>query len=117
MEITPKFLIGLLYVVIGQFLVWFQTSAQFIWPKAKEYTLWLSLTIGIAISYCFIKGVGIIAEASNGEIWPSRIIPSVTGTVIFAFMTWLLLNQGINAKTAVCLCLSFIIICIQIFWK
>jgi hypothetical protein len=32
-------------------------------------------------------------------------------------MTWLLLNQGINAKTAVCLCLSFIIICIQIFWK
>ena len=117
MNTSPTFLLGLLYMVIGQFLVWFQTNAQFLWPKAKEYTLWLSLTIGVAISYFFIKGVGFIAEASNGEVWPSRIIPSATGTIIFAFMTWLLLNQGITLKTAVCLLLSFIVICIQIFWK
>ncbi len=117
MNTSPTFLLGLLYMIIGQILVWFQTNAQFLWPKAKDYTIWLSLTIGVAISYFFIKGVGFIAEASEGQIWPSRIIPSATGTLIFALMTWLILNQGISTKTAVCLCLSFIIIGIQLFWK
>lgn len=112
-----QFLSGLGLMVLGQILVWFQTNAQFIWPKAKEHTLAISLTGGVLISYIFITGVGKIASAYNGEVWPSRIIPSATGTVVFAIMTWMLLNQGITAKTATCLFLSFTIIFIQIFWK
>lgn len=111
------FTMGLLYMILGQILVWFQTNSQFLWPKAKDYTLAISMTGGVIISYLFIKGVGFIAESQGGEVWASRIIPSATGTVIFALMTWMLLGQGITPKTAVCLVLSFTIIAIQIFWK
>jgi len=114
---NPQFLQGLGLMVLGQILVWFQTNAQFLWPKAKEHTLAISLTGGVLISYMFITGVGKIAAAYNGEVWATRIIPSAIGTVVFAIMTWLLLNQGMNAKTITCLILSFTIIFIQIFWK
>ena len=117
MNTSPAFLLGLLYMIFGQILVWFQTNAQFLWPKSKEYTLYISLTGGVAISWLFIKGVGLIAQASEGQVWPSRILPSATGTVIFAFMTWMLRGQGITPKTLVCLGLSFLIIAIQLFWK
>jgi hypothetical protein len=113
----PQFLLGLGLMIIGQILVWFQTNAQFLWPKTKEYTILISLTGGALISYLFITGVGKIAASFEGEVWPSRIIPSATGTVIFAIMTWMLLGQGITPKTGVCLILSFAIIAIQIFWK
>ena len=112
-----QFLQGLGLMVLGQILVWFQTNAQFLWPKAKEHTLLISMTGGVLISYLFITGVGKIASAYDGEVWATRIIPSATGTIVFAIMTWLLLSQGINAKTATCLILSFAIIFIQIFWK
>jgi hypothetical protein len=113
----PSFFPGVIYILIGQILVWFQTNAQFLWPKSKEYTLPISMVGGVAISYLFIKGVGLITEAAEGQIWPSRILPSSTGIIIFAVMTWLLLGQGISIKTAICLVLSFCIIGIQIFWK
>ena len=112
-----QFLQGLGLIILGQILVWFQTNAQFLWPKAKDHTLAISMTSGVIISYLFILGVGKIAVSYNGEIWATRIIPSATGTMVFAIMTWLLLSQGINAKTATCLFLSFTIIFIQIFWK
>jgi hypothetical protein len=108
---------GLGLMVIGQILVWFQTNAQFLWPKAKEHTLAISMTGGILISYLFITGVGKIASVYDGEVWPTRIIPSAIGTVVFSIMTWLLLSQVMNAKTITCLILSFTIIFIQIFWK
>jgi hypothetical protein len=112
-----SFLPGVIYILIGQVLVWFQTNAQFLWPKSKEYTLPISMVGGVLISYLFIKGVGLMAEAANGEIWPSRVLPSSTGIIIFAILTWLLLGQGISAKTGICIVLSFCIIAIQIFWK
>ena len=114
---NAQFLQGLGLMILGQILVWFQTNAQFIWPKAKEHTLLISLTGGVLISYIFITGVGKIASAYNGEVWASRIIPSATGTIVFAIMTWLLLSQGITAKTATCLILSYAIMFIQISWK
>jgi hypothetical protein len=114
---NSQFLQGLGLMVLGQILVWFQTNAQFLWPKAKEHTLAISMTGGVLISYMFIIGVGKIAAAYQGEVWPSRIIPSAIGTVVFAIMTWLLLNQGMSSKTITCLILSFTIIFIQIFWK
>jgi hypothetical protein len=108
---------GLGLMVLGQIMVWFQTNAQFLWPKAKDHTLAISMTGGVIISYMFIIGVGKIASAYDGEVWATRIIPSAIGTVVFALLTWLLLNQGMSAKTITCLVLSFTIIFIQIFWK
>tara|TARA_B110000503_G_scaffold122306_1_gene186757 strand:- start:2019 stop:2372 length:354 start_codon:yes stop_codon:yes gene_type:complete len=117
MQFNSTFLLGIIYIFIGQILVFFQTNAQFIWPKLKDYTLWISMIGGIGISYLFIKGVGMLAISSNGEIWPTRIIPSAMGVFIFATLTYLTLSQGISMKTGVCLILSFTVILIQIFWK
>ena len=51
MQFNSTFLLGITYILIGQILVFFQTNAQFIWPKIKDYTLWVSMVGGIGISF------------------------------------------------------------------
>ena len=38
-------------------------------------------------------------------------------TIIFTIMSYIMKGEGINAKTAVCILLSFLIILIQVGWK
>jgi len=109
--------LGILYCVIAQFVVWFQTNSQFVWPAAKDHKILLSVVGGTIISYLFIIGVGEIAQGFNGQVWPSRLIPAATGTVVFTIMTWAFLNQGPDLKTGICILLSFVILAIQILWK
>jgi hypothetical protein len=114
---NTQFLSGLGLVAIGQVLVFLQTNLQFISPKVKEHTYLLAFVGGGIISLIFMKGIGLIVQSSGGQIWPSRIIPSALGTVLFAILTWLMFRESINPKTAVCVALSFIIIAIQVLWK
>ena len=114
---NTQFLTGLGLVVIGQTMVFLQTNLQFISPKAKEHTYLMAFIGGGIISLLFMKGIGMIVGSTGGLIWPSRIIPSALGTVIFAILTWLMFRESITPKTAVCVALSFIIIAIQVLWK
>jgi len=50
-------------------------------------------------------------------LWPGRFIGQASGIVIFASMTFLFLNEGINTKTSVSLMLAILLLCVQIFWK
>ncbi len=72
---------------------------------------------GTLISYIFIKGTWLVAVHFEGALWPGRFIGQATGILIFAFMTWFFLNEGINMKTTISLILAAILIGIQIFWK
>jgi hypothetical protein len=50
-------------------------------------------------------------------MWPQRFIGFATGMVVYAWGTSYYFSQPIDLKTFISLCLAFILICIQIFWK
>jgi hypothetical protein len=110
-------ILGISLFVIGQSLIWFQTNGQFIWPWFKRNPLVISLIAGTGISYMFIYATRLVAEYYDGLLWPGRFIAQSTGIISFAALTFILLNEGITAKTLVSLVLAIGIILIQIFWK
>ena len=98
-------------------MVWLQTNSQFVWPITAKYRLLIAILGGTVISYLFMTGASYIVKGSEGHIWPARLIPTATGTVIFTIMTWFFMKQGLDANTGVCIALSLIILIIQIYWK
>jgi hypothetical protein len=90
-------------------------NVQFMNTWAKNNT-WALALCSVPIGYCFIRGVGFIFE-HYGEIWPGRVIGFCIGNTIFAILTYLFMNEGLNTKTLICLGLSVVIILIQVLWK
>ena len=56
-------------------------------------------------------------EGMDGLLWPARFIGFGVGMMIYAVMVNYHFNETINAKTAVSLVLSLLLIVIQVFWK
>ena len=108
---------GVSLFVLSQVLIWIQTNGQFVWPWFKKNPLLVSLMGGTIISYLFIVGTRLVAEHFDGLLWPGRFLGQATGILVFAGMTFSLLNEGINTKTGVSLIIAAILIGIQIFWK
>jgi hypothetical protein len=110
-------LVGLSYCIVGQLLVWVQVNAQFVWPETRRYIIPISIVGGSIVTFLFIQGTAEITKAFDGQIWPSRLIPTATGTLVFMVMTWLFLKQGLDVKGLVCITLSILILIIQLYWK
>ena len=108
---------GVILFTIAQCIIWIQTNGQFVWPWFKRNPFLISLMGGTLISYIFIKGTSLVAEHFDGQLWPGRFIGQASGILIFASLTFIFMNEGINAKTGVSLILAEILIGIQIFWK
>jgi len=108
---------GTLLFIVGQSMIWFQTNGQFIWPWFKRNPILISFLGGTFISYTFIIGTALVAEYFEGRLWPGRFIGQASGIIVFALMTWLFLNEGINTKTTISLILATMLFGIQIFWK
>jgi len=53
----------------------------------------------------------------DGQLWPSRLIGFVIGTIMFTIMSVSLFGEPITIKTGVCLLLSLMILMVQLFWK
>jgi len=58
-----------------------------------------------------------MVEHFDGQLWPSRLIGFAIGTIVFTFMSVLWFNEPINTKTGICICLSILILLVQLFWK
>lgn len=108
---------GVTLFTIAQALIWVQTNGQFVWPWFKKNPILISILGGTLISYIFIKGTWLVAQYFDGALWPGRFIGQSTGILIFAVMTFLFLNEGVNTKTTISLVLAALLIGIQIFWK
>jgi hypothetical protein len=112
-----KIALGILYCIFGQIFVWLQINAQFVWPNSIKY-YWFTIVLGGTItSLFFMNGVKQIVAGFDGQIWPSRLIPTATGMFVFSLMAWIFLKQGIDIKTGVCLILAIAILIIQLYWK
>ena len=108
---------GVTLFTIAQCLIWVQTNGQFVWPWFKKNPLLISLMGGTLISYIFIKGTALVAEHFDGQLWPGRFIGQAGATLVFASLTFVFMNEGINTKTGISLILAGILIGIHIFWK
>ena len=113
----PKLLtLGFIYFIVSATAIWFQTHAQFFNDWSKDNTLLVAIP-GFIISYWSIKATENIAEAYDGAVWPARLIGFGVGIIIFSILTWLILGEKIEIKSAVCVLLAFCILIIQLFWK
>jgi hypothetical protein len=113
---TKLLLLGFVYFIIGQIVIWFQSHLQFISNWSKENPFLVAVP-GIAVSYVSILATRNLAEAFDGLVWPSRLIGFSIGIILFSALTWLLLGEKIEMKSAVCVILAFCILLIQLFWK
>jgi hypothetical protein len=112
-----KLVYGVLLFTLGQIIVWFQSNGQFLWPWFKQNPFLISVIGGTSASYVLIKATAFIYEHYNGLVWPGRFIGFSIGMLIFSYLTWALMNEGINSKTMVSILLAIVLICVQIFWK
>ena len=103
--------------VIGHLILWYQANSQFFSEWAKNHKLLLAILLGPPVSYLFMTGVGMVATAMTGDIWATRILPSMIGTIVFMIMTYLVFSQGIDLKNGICLAMSLAVIFIQVFWR
>jgi hypothetical protein len=103
--------------MLGQAMIWIQTNGQFIWPVFKKNPILVSIISGSLISYIVIYATKMVVEHFDGLLWPGRFIGFASGMVIFAFMTWAFMGEGINAKTGISLLLALSLIGVQIFMK
>jgi len=82
----------------------------------KNYQ-WLVVLMGIPISILFMTSVGLMVQHFDGQLWPSRLIGFVIGTIMFTIMSVSLFGEPITIKTGVCLLFSLMILMVQLFWK
>lgn len=111
-----KLLIACLILFIGQVGVWFQVYGPLVIDSLKD-NKWFIYGIAIPITACFVYGAKLIYEASNGEMWASRVLIYGLGMISFSLLTWFFNDEGLGLKTITCLVLSFMIVLIQIYWK
>ena len=113
----PKLLtLGFIYFIVSATAIWFQTHAQFFNDWSKDNALLVAIP-GFIISYWSIKATENIAEAYDGAVWPARLIGFGIGIILFSILTWIILGEKIEIKSAVCVLLAFCILIIQLFWK
>ena len=111
-----KLLLAILVGSLAQVLTFLQLqgSWQFEWMKNHQ---WLVVLMGIPISILFMTSVGLMVQHFDGQLWPSRLIGFVIGTIMFTIMSVSLFGEPITIKTGVCLLLSLMILMVQLFWK
>ena len=113
----PKLLtLGFIYFVVSATAIWFQTHAQFFNEWSKDNAVLVAIP-GFVISYWSIKATENLAEAYDGAVWPARLIGFGIGIILFSILTWIILGEKIEIKSAVCVLLAFCILIIQLFWK
>ena len=113
---TKLILLGFAYFIIGQVIIWFQSHLQFISNWSKDNPLLIAIP-GVFVSYVSILATQHLAEAFDGMVWPSRLIGFGIGIILFSALTWILLGEKIEMKSAICVVLAFCILLIQLFWK
>ena len=110
-------LIGIFMFSMAHILTFFQLNGQFFkvdWFRKNEI---LVAAAGIILSFFYIWGTKYTVSAFDGLLWPARFIGFGIGMIIYAIGVNYYFGETLNPKTIVSLCLSLILICIQVLWK
>jgi len=107
---------GILLMILGQGIIWFQSHGQFIWEIAKKNPLLVSL-MGVPVSYLLILATREFYLGFDGSIWPGRLLGFACGILVFSALSYHIMGEGFTFKTILSLSLAVSIVLIQIFVK
>lgn len=109
-------IIALLLVTLAQICAYFQLQSQFIWTWAKNNTIVMAFA-GVPISMLLIWFTKYCSMYFDGQVWPGRLIGFSVGAIVFALLSYFVMNEQMTTKTIICLGLAFLILMVQMFWK
>jgi len=108
---------GILFLLVAHTLVWFQINSQFAWPWWADRPLLSTGIFSIPISILFWHAAKNIVGVTEA-LWASKLIGFGVGTIIFAVLTWVFMQERVfTTKTVLSLALASTIVVIQIVWK
>ena len=103
-----KLWMAIMSIILGHIIAWFHMQQKYEGEK-----VFVDSFGGIPISFCFYYGTRWFYEYF-GNYWYVRPIGFGMGTLVFAILTFTLLNETPDIRTIICLVLSVIIIIIQL---
>ncbi len=116
--VDKNFLIASVLMLLGHLSAWFATNSHAVWSWWVNKPILAAVVFGIPTTLSFWYATIHGLKFFNGELWAVRFLGFGTSYLVFPIVTWLLLGETIfTYKTITCILLSFVIICIQIFWR
>ena len=106
-----KFIIALLFSIIGNIIAWIQMNGQFKYEWMRQW--WVIGLMGIPVSYFFFYSTRWYYEYFN-NYWYVRPIGFGVATITFGALAWLVLDELPDTKTIISLFLSIIIVILHL---
>ena len=106
-----KFIIALLFSVVGNIIAWIQMNGQFKYEWMRQW--WVIGLMGIPVSYMFFYSTRWYYEYFN-NYWYVRPIGFGVATITFGALAWLVLDELPDTRTIISLILSIIIVILQL---
>ena len=106
-----KFLIALLFSILGNIIAWIQMNGQFKYEWMRQR--WDIGIMGIPVSYFFFYSTRWYYEYFN-NYWYVRPIGFSVATITFGALAWFVLDELPDTKTIISLFLSIIIVILQL---
>ena len=113
---TKQIFLIVVLILFSQAGAWIQQFAQVRYEWFKNNSLITTVLLGILVSFGFVEAAKLGYNLWESS-WKVRLLQFSIGVIVFTFLSWFFLDEGLNAKTLTCIFLSFCIIGIQIFWK
>ena len=111
-----NYVIAILYGLVAQTITFLQLQGPYRYDLLRNNPVPV-LLMAVPIAWLFTKSTQYFYIASEGQLWPGRLIGFGIGMIVFSLMSYALFKEPMTMKTIVTLILSVIIVCLQIFWK
>ena len=115
---TSRLALGVLLFVVMHIMVWVSTNTQFMKSMQHINTLSIALVLSLPITLCAFYGSRYTYNALHESAWSARFMGFGVSYLVFPVMTWALLDESMfTRKTLVCILLSILIVCTQVFME
>ena len=111
-----NYVIAILYGFLAQVITFLQLQGPYRYELLKNNPIAVLLA-AIPIAWLFTKSTHYFYIASEGQLWPGRLIGFGIGMIVFSLLSYLLFKEPMTMKTILTLILAVIIVCLQVFWK
>ena len=115
---TKSIIYGTLLFIAMHICVWVSTNLQFVKPDIRDKTLIIAIMLSIPTTVLAYYGSRFIFNGLDETLWGVRFIGFGISYLVFPILTWVLMKESpLTAKTLICTFLSFMIVCVQLFWN
>lgn len=111
-----NYVIAIVYGLVAQTITFLQLQGPYRYDLLRNNPVPV-LLMAVPIAWLFTKSTHYFYIASEGQLWPGRLIGFGIGMIVFSLMSYALFKEPMTMKTIVTLILSVLIVCLQVFWK